>query len=238
MNFKKIIDTKNVTVSPKGLVSPIIDIPDNWTRLNNTKILAEVLKCLKSDTDKHFVGFLTYCYYNLLPDYFFVTPASSTGKYHPAFANKENGLVRHSLATTLYAVSMLSILELDPTISETLPSDVYNDIVIAAFLHDMFKYGDPETYTPGDYTCHEHPALAAAFFRSEELNNVGNEFGLTKSDLEFIASIIHSHMGPWNTSKYSDVVLPTPQTSFEMLLFKADHFASMKEGDILPNMFR
>ena len=33
---------------------------------------------------------------DLLPDYFFTVAASSTGKYHPAFASGEGGLVRHS----------------------------------------------------------------------------------------------------------------------------------------------
>ena len=32
----------------------------------------------------------------LLPDYFFEVPASSTGKYHPSFALNNGGLVRHT----------------------------------------------------------------------------------------------------------------------------------------------
>ena len=31
----------------------------------------------------------------LLPDYFFEIPASSTGKYHPSYALGDGGLVRH-----------------------------------------------------------------------------------------------------------------------------------------------
>ena len=33
---------------------------------------------------------------SLLPDYFFEVAASSTGKYHPSFALKDGGLVRHT----------------------------------------------------------------------------------------------------------------------------------------------
>ena len=33
---------------------------------------------------------------NLIPDYFFSVPASSTGKYHPSFSLGEGGLVRHT----------------------------------------------------------------------------------------------------------------------------------------------
>lgn len=239
MDFKTITDTKNVTVDVNGLVEPIIDIPDNWYRLDNAKILAKVLTCLIPNTSKHFAGFLTYAYYNLLPDYFFTTPSSSTGKYHPAFANAKNGLVLHSLAVVLYTTQLFEILEFNRSIASSCAyNDIYNNIIVAAFLHDMFKYGDPATYTTETYTCHEHPALAAAFFRSDEIKPIAAMYNLTSEDLEFIASLIESHMGPWTTSKYSNVVLPAPKTSFEMLLHKADYFASMKEGAILPPNLR
>lgn len=32
---------------------------------------------------------------NLLPDYFYTMPASTSGKYHPEFSLGEKGLVRH-----------------------------------------------------------------------------------------------------------------------------------------------
>ena len=36
-----------------------------------------------------------------LPDYFFHVAASSTGKYHPAYALGEGGLVRHTKAAVI-----------------------------------------------------------------------------------------------------------------------------------------
>ena len=39
----------------------------------------------------------------LLPDYFFEVPASSTGKYHPAFSLGDGGLVRHTKAAVRIA---------------------------------------------------------------------------------------------------------------------------------------
>ena len=33
---------------------------------------------------------------NILPDYFYEVPASSTGKYHPSFALNKGGLLRHT----------------------------------------------------------------------------------------------------------------------------------------------
>ena len=50
----------------------------------------------------------------LLPDYFFEVPASSTGKYHPKFASGEGGLVRHTKAAVRIAHELL-----DSIISDT-----------------------------------------------------------------------------------------------------------------------
>ena len=41
----------------------------------------------------------------LLPDYFFNVPASSTGKYHPEFSLGDGGLVRH----TKFAVNSIKV---------------------------------------------------------------------------------------------------------------------------------
>ena len=44
----------------------------------------------------------------LLPDYFFEVPASSTGKYHPEFALGEGGLVRHTKLAVRIAIELLN----------------------------------------------------------------------------------------------------------------------------------
>lgn len=58
-----------------------------------------------------FVDMLAWAYWNWLPDYFFEAPASSTGKYHPAFANEPGGLILHSLAAARYADSVMELLD-------------------------------------------------------------------------------------------------------------------------------
>ena len=44
---------------------------------------------------------------NKLPDYFFLVPASSTGKYHPDYALGEGGLLRHTKAAVRIAHELL-----------------------------------------------------------------------------------------------------------------------------------
>ena len=72
---------------------------------------------------------------NGLPDYFFEIPASSSGKYHPAYALGEGGLIRHTRAAIKIAVSLLS-LEQNKELKQ------YSDhIIIALLVHDGFKQG-------------------------------------------------------------------------------------------------
>jgi hypothetical protein len=202
---------------------------DHETRETYNNILAEVLKDLKSDNTK-IHEFMAYVYRNWLPDYFFTTPASSTGKYHPACSNLKNGLLLHSLLVEKFTLELLELTDYD--------THKRNLMLIAAFIHDIFKYGNPYTYNTGDYTCFEHPQIAADFLLNENVIKKGAEFDLTEEDFKFLSSIIASHMGPWNKSKYSNVELDVPKSQEQILLHKADYFASMKEGALIRNFIQ
>ena len=125
-------------------------------------------------------------------------PASSTGKYHPDFAQGEGGLVRHTKAV-VFMVNELCRARADLD---------QNCLIAAALLHDMHKYKEA-----GKYTCHEHPFLMACD---------ASEAGLPAA----IVFAIESHMGRWNTSNRSSVVLPVPSDDFQWLLHYADYLAS------------
>ena len=125
-------------------------------------------------------------------------PASSTGKYHPDFAHGEGGLVRHTKAV-VFMVNELCRARADLD---------QNCLIAAAILHDMHKYKEV-----GKYTCHEHPFLMAGD---------ASEAGLPAA----IVFAIESHMGRWNTSPRSSVVLPVPSDDFQWLLHYADYLAS------------
>ena len=43
----------------------------------------------------------------MIPDYFFHIPASSTGKYHPLYATEDGGLLRHTKAVVRMAQNYL-----------------------------------------------------------------------------------------------------------------------------------
>ena len=69
---------------------------------------------------------------NKLPDYFFTIPAASTGKYHPAYAQGEGGLLRHSKAAMRIGYELLS----NPAIGDKY-TDLEKDLMLMALLlHD------------------------------------------------------------------------------------------------------
>ena len=151
---------------------------------------------------------------NLLPDYFFSIPASSTGKYHPDFASGEGGLVRH----TKVAVNMAKTL-FDNNSIFTFSNHDKDLIVMALIMHDGLKEG----LVKEKYTRFDHPLLASKFIKD---NN--DKAKLSEEDLKLITSMIESHMGEWNTNSYSNVVLPLPITKHQKFVHMCDYLASRK----------
>ena len=88
-------------------------------------------------------------------------------------------------------------------------------MMVACMFHDTLKEGwnnDIKNY-------HEHPINAANAIR-------GMQYFLPPDMLEFIAHCIESHMGQWNTSKYSQTVLPKPSDKYQWLVHLSDYLGS------------
>ncbi len=151
----------------------------------------------------------------LLPDYFFEIPASSTGKYHPNFAQGEGGLVRH----TKVAVRMCYELGNNNSIGYSFTSDEKDLMIIALIMHDGLKSGIPKE----KYTRVDHPILAANLIRDNKEN-----LKLTKGEIEFIAQAIETHMGEWNTDFNGNEVLPLPKNKYQRFVHMCDFLASKK----------
>ena len=160
-----------------------------------------VLTLISDETIKEFCGKLI----GEADNYFFSTPASSTGKYHPAYALGKGGLMRHSKAVALI---LKSILEMDLYGQDERQKDL---LICAAIVHDIKKYG-----TNHKYTVKNHPELA-----SEYILKTGKKFKkLSTEDIQYIADAVVTHMGKWGTTK--------PETEAQKLLHMADCLASRK----------
>lgn len=146
------------------------------------------------------------------PDYFFTVPASSTGKYHPAYALSAGGLVRHTKALVGIANDLLALEQFD------FDNDTKDMIRVAGILHDAKKHGDNGSV----YTVFDHPVIAAEWVRNSKSETI------SQADKNKIASMIASHMGSWNTDKRSNIVLPKPVTAAQQFVHMCDYLASRK----------
>ena len=154
-----------------------------------------------------------------VPDYFFIVPASSSGKYHPQNDLGEGGLVRHS-------ISVLRMLEhlLEPEGYFDFTDEQKDLLKIAALFHDCMKSGTQEEYENNQRTKFLHPLYAANFIMTTAIEN---EYPYEKA--LFIYDAVIAHMGQWNKNKNESGMLPTPTTMSQKVLHLADYLASRKD---------
>lgn len=152
----------------------------------------------------------------ILPDYFFEVDASSTGKYHPKYAAGEMGLARHVKAAVKFANELL----INPSIGKPYSDRDKDLIIIALLIHDGLKYGKVKT---DKYTKFDHPVLISDYVKENRAS-----LKMSDEDVEKVCSMVASHMGPWNTSNYSEVVLPIPRLPMEKFVHMCDYLASRR----------
>lgn len=166
--------------------------------------------------------FISYCVEEA-PDYFFTMPASTTGKFHPAYTLGEGGLIKHTKAAVKIAKDLLSLEQ-----NKHLDADL---IIAALILHDSIKKG-----TGGSkYTVTEHPIYAADFIRGR-IDEFEIEYDMDADELEDlrlkvnqIQRLIKSHMGQWNLDyRLGKAILPKPVEEDEKFVHTCDYLASRK----------
>jgi len=142
------------------------------------------------------------------PDYFFIAPASSTGKYHPACANVEGGLQVHVRRVVYLAEKMCTGLNFSPK---------ERDIVISAcILHDIAKLPHYQNYK--DYE--NHPIHALQYFQKDYPENLSPSVGL-------IQNCVRYHMGPWTPASIRKNV--SAYSQLELVVYLSDYVASTKD---------
>ena len=109
------------------------------------------------------------------PEYFKTIPSSSSGKYHPNYANGIGGLLRHTIAVAyiMHQVAGLQFLRFRQKDRDRL--------LAAALLHDSFKQGEK---AEGHTLLLDHAKIAAEKIEDDD-----------------IASLVLSHMGEWGMNK-------------------------------------
>ncbi len=174
--------------------------------MNKIKYFEKEISYLEDKNNREDITYLI----DLLPDYFFKIPASSTGKYHPKFASTEHGLVKHTKVAVRIAYDLFETTEMFNQKEKDL-------IIMALIMHDGLKKGNPEE----KYTRFDHPLLA-----SKLIIEHAKDLKMDTDDVRLMCRMIESHMGKWNTNKYSKVVLPVPSDKYERYVHMCDYLAS------------
>lgn len=203
--------------------------------INNTEYKSDSVKIFDSDeqlsnTRVKFWNFLgqenlilnkklsdLVCLYfaNVVPDYFYIVPASSSGKYHPKYSNMPSGLVYHTIQTIKIAKNLLnsSLIKSVFNISEVYPNmskDDLNDIVVVALLvHDTFKLG----HIKGEHTVYSHPNIAASEFYNHSKNYIkenkskfSDNGGYMFTIVKHICMAIERHMGEYGMTECDECI--------------------------------
>ena len=174
--------------------------------MNKIKYFETEINYIKNEDMREDIKYLI----NLLPDYFFTIPASSTGKYHPKFACTKNGLVQHTKVAVRIAYDLFD------TVSNFTDEDK-DLIIMALIMHDGLKKGMEEE----KYTRFDHPLLVSKLIL-ENANNLKMEINSVRR----ICSMIESHMGKWNKNKFCTVELPIPRDEYQRFVHRCDYLAS------------
>jgi len=155
----------------------------------------------------------------LLPDYFYNIPASTTGKYHPSFALGHQGLIRHTKVATRIAYDLFQ-LEMFKNAFNSREQDL---LIFSLIIHDGLKCGlSKEQYTTAD-----HPIQIRNFLDSNK-----EKLSLTDVELEYIKTAVEAHMGEWNKDYQGNEILPKPTKKHQKFVHMCDYLSSKKYLDV------
>lgn len=140
---------------------------------------------------------------NFVQPYHRLAPASSTGKYHPQYANGIGGLIRHVKVTVM---NMQTIIRSTPALERE-----KDTLIAAAILHDFFKYPKGEE---SEYTAFDHPKLMGDYCTEHGFPEIGR--------------LIAAHQGIWtrNDRQMPGFENEQPRKFDEWCLHYSDLFAS------------
>lgn len=189
--------------------------------MNKKAVFKELLD--KFETEK----MRLYCedMIELIPDYIFTIPSSTSIRFHNATQCKPHGQIYHIM---MFGKIMNYLLDLKCN-QEKFSSPTQRDAMrCIPIFHDALKCGHEQA----EYSVHDHPMLAGAWVRETHV-----EHDIEDSIKERIARMCERHSGSFTTSKHSDVVLPEPENEMEIFCHECDVLSSRSDLDILPSEY-
>jgi len=200
-----------------------------------TKVETIFQKELNQIHNKDIKQFVIDCFDKLCPDYFWICPCSTTGKYHPKVSLGVGGLVRHTKLAVWWGIELLRALGDSPELKDI--TTLQDEVIATLLLHDMIKNGkglDANGYPlDRDVTGTHGVTLACKINTDEKLGDALNSDSYWR-----IIEGIRSHMGIWTTDPNyrPNTILNPVQRAFAQLIHLADYCASRKVDDIYSKL--
>ncbi len=162
-----------------------------------------------------------------IPDYIFIMPSSTSGKYHNRTQCEKYGQIYHEY---MFASILNHRLILKGNREKYNTPEIRDCMRCVPVFHDAIKCG----WNRSRYTVHEHPMLAAEWVRNTKVeHDISNEYK------EIIAGMCEAHSGEWTTNKRSSVVLPEPRNDMELFIHECDILSSRADLDmIIPDKLK
>lgn len=182
-------------------------------KIDRLKIFKIELEYIKNPKIKEFTEKVIL---EIIPDYFFKIPPSSTNKYHPPQTHCEGGLVIHTKMAVRIAIEMFDYMK------KPYDDNIKDCIISALILHDTQKNG---TNPLNKYTVADHPLVAVNQIKSrKDICSV-----LDKETLNIILDGILCHMTKWNTDyRTKKEILPLPTKAYQNYIGLCDYLSSRK----------
>ena len=159
-----------------------------------------------------------------IPDYIYVMPSSTSGKFHNAKQCETYGQIYH-----VYMFDSILNHRLRLKLNKELyPTPEERDAMrcVPAF-HDAVKCG----WNGSKYTVQDHPVLAHQWVLSTKVDH-----DIPEEYKNMIADMCLTHSGEWNKSRSGKIIMPEPRNSREFFIHECDILASRVDLDyIIPD---
>lgn len=186
------------------------------TKEQKISLFREVLEKFETEEIKEYCKDMI----GLIPDDCLILPSSTSMKYHNAKQCQIFGNTYHIIIVAEICNYLLGLEHNKLAFSKEKQRDCMR---VGAILHDAIKLG----FNGSQYSLFNHPELAAEWIKTTVVPND------IKDELKnYIAGLVASHSGEWNTSNRSKQVLKKPETPEQKFIHECDYLGSRANIDM------
>lgn len=156
-----------------------------------------------------------------IPDYIFIIPSSTSGKYHNRTQCEKYGQIYHEY---MFASILNHRLRLKGNREKYNTPEIRDCMRCVPVFHDAIKCG----WNGSQYTVQDHPMLAAEWVRTTRV-----EHDISDEYKEMIACMCEAHSGEWNKNRSGKVIMPEPRNDMEFFIHECDILSSRADLDMI-----